>query len=556
MWLGTIAQRPPCPSGIALLGKSDEAKHIGPWELCLLAFVAAVGVAYLVVGSRFTGFTYADGAYYYGVARHMALTGRFEEPIVWHFLHPPETLIHAPFDYWGGMTSLLLVPPLAIFGATPATALLTMAAISAASLFAFWYLVCVALPLRHHVAQMLAVVLFAFSPALNLYRFQPESITVAHLFILLSLIAFCRRRFTAAVLGAFCIVLTRGDGVVLFSFVFFAALFAAHDDCPPRHWRILLVGLGCIATYVLWSIASFGTLTPPAARLVPFLDNYWQVYDYGVARRGLSWVELADHLTAPYLLQRLKLAFDTLRTIRFTPALDAWLILAVAALPSLLRRRRRPELLIWILCFGGYFLLACINGAGFAPVRTPYTFAPLVVLAGALGVDAIASRLEAWTRRDTSRISVVVIGLGVLALCFTLLRHLPALRRMSYRVGATVAMQKKLSGLDRVLRGEPVATNRPWDLIAYTRSPSVSIPRNGLGSLQAVLLRYDVRFLVLFNLPRRPKRPRKRPGRDLFAEIVANGRAAMGPFRFERVPVDAGLPVVVRVERIPRPGHD
>src|SRR5262249_23623277 len=165
---------------------------------------------------------YNDGGYYYGVARHMTRTGRYEEPIVWHFLRPPDALVHAPFDYWGSLTVLLLVPPLAMFGATPETAFVTMSAMAAASLVAFWYLICIALPLRHHATQLLALVLFAFSPAMDVYRFQPESICVAQVFLLLALIALCRRRVVLCVLSAFAILLARGDGLILFSLIVFA----------------------------------------------------------------------------------------------------------------------------------------------------------------------------------------------------------------------------------------------------------------------------------------------------------------------------------------------
>jgi hypothetical protein len=92
------------------------------------------------------------------------------------------------------MTSLILVPPLMLFGATPRTAFVTMSVVSAASVFAFWYLVCFALPLRHRATQLLALVLFALSPAMDAFRFQTESIAVAQLFIVLSLIALYRGR--------------------------------------------------------------------------------------------------------------------------------------------------------------------------------------------------------------------------------------------------------------------------------------------------------------------------------------------------------------------------
>src|SRR4030095_13801061 len=145
-WGWTIASERSAPTGIALLPRASAGGRIGAWELALLIFVLAVCAAYVETGSqtgsRTDAITYNDGAYYYGVARHMAFTGRFEEPIVWHFLHPPDRIVHAPFDYWAPMTSLLLVPSLALFGATPQTANTTMSIVSAASLLAFWYLVC------------------------------------------------------------------------------------------------------------------------------------------------------------------------------------------------------------------------------------------------------------------------------------------------------------------------------------------------------------------------------------------------------------------------------
>jgi hypothetical protein len=202
-----------------------------------------------VIAARVRDIVYNDGAYYYGVARHMAMTGRFEEPIVWHFLHPPPNLIHAPFDYWGCMTSLLLVPGLLLFGATPETAFRSMSLISAAGQLAFWYLICFALPLRHRITQLIDLALFAFSPAMVIYRFQPESVAVSQLFLLLSLIAFSRQRSALAVLCAFGLLLARSDGLILFALIFLAVLLRR---APPNaahaagRIRPALVGLACI----------------------------------------------------------------------------------------------------------------------------------------------------------------------------------------------------------------------------------------------------------------------------------------------------------------------
>src|SRR5262249_38166445 len=257
-WAWRLLRRAPSAPDIALLTRSHRPPRLGAWEWCLFVFVLVVAAIYLATGASLHEIIYNDAAYYYGVARHMALTGRFEEPLVWHFLRPPNGIVHAPFDYWGCLTVLLLVPPLAVFGATPETAFLTMSAVTAASLLAFWYLICIALPLRYHAAQLLALVLFAFSPALDVYRFQPESICVAQLFLLLALIALCRRRVVLAVLCAFAILLARGDGLILFSLIVVALVLQELRIEGRRAAGVrtaVLVALSCLAVYVLWSLS-------------------------------------------------------------------------------------------------------------------------------------------------------------------------------------------------------------------------------------------------------------------------------------------------------------
>lgn len=539
-------RRTPAP----LLPRACADGEVGAWELCLLAFVAAVAVAYLVVGSHFTGLIYMDGAYYYGVARHIALTGRFEEPIVWHFLNPPETLVHAPFDYWGGMTSLLLVPPLVLFGASPRTANLTMSAISAATVLAFWYLVCVALPLRYRATQLLGLALFAFSPAMNLYRFQPESVVVAQLFILLALIAFARRWFAAAIVCGFCILLTRGDGGVLFALITGAVLVEASRPVRGQvrlPWQLVLITGACLATYLGWSVASFGTLTPPATSAVPFLRNYWEVYHYGVTR-NVSWTDLLGRIDRAYVLDRMWLGLDSLRRVPFVPLLDAWLLLALLAAPVLFIQRRQRECGICVLALASYWLVVFASGVGFAPVRTPHVFTPLLVLSGALGLDALCGAVDRWMTRPNTPgmapwLAEAMLGAG----CALLLIRVPALQHVRYRLGASIAVQQDLPKLDAILQGQPVASNRAVDIVAYTQSPSVSIPTNGDRALAAVIARYGVRWLVIFGPLRPSAGPTVVPAPNALGTVLVTGHAQLDRFKLERVHVEGNLPAVIRV---------
>jgi hypothetical protein len=536
LWAVTMVDGSASSRSVALLAPSDEVRGMGAWETCLLALVLAVAVRYIVTGSSLHEILYNDGAYYYGVARHFALTGRFEEPIVWHFINPPASITHAPFDYWGCMTSLLLVPPLVVFGATPETAFVTMSVIAATSLLAFWYLACFALPLRYYATQLLALMLFAFSPAMDVYRFQPESIAIAQLFLLLSLIAFCRRRFVLAILCAFGILLARGDGLILFSLIFLAVVLEEARGAGKglRLRRVILVALACIGTYMLWSFISFGTPTPPGPQTVPLLPRFFDVYDFG-AVPVRSGHEIVSHwFRYDYVSTQMMFAFVVLILIPFVPAAGWWLTIAIAGVFDLFRHRAVMPRLIWLLCFAGYFLVAWVGGPGFVPFRTPHGFTTLIVLAGAVGVDTILGWLDALVERGRyRRVRAVVVGAGVLALCAFFLSRVPVFQ--GYPTPPNLPYQHDLTRLDQVLGGEPVASNVPWYIIAYTQGPSVSIPFNGEAAIEAVLERYHIRWLVIAGNP-----PLWHTGRslDTLRDVLAGKRTDVGRFRLEHVPID------------------
>jgi hypothetical protein len=518
----------------------DRASRL--WTLFLLALCLAVAVAYCTVGSRVAEITAPDGAYYYGVARHIVRTGRFEEPIVWHFIRPPDEIVHAPFDYWGCMTSLLLVPAMALFGATPATAFLTMTAISAASLVAFWYLVCIAQPLRHWASQALAIILFAFAPTMMEYRFQPESIAVAHLFILLALIACARRRYAAALLAGFCILLTRGDGLILFGLITLGVVLSGAANRPSRRWAYGAVGFGCIATYTLWSVVSFGTLAPPAPQTLPFLRNYWEIYEFGVSHER-DWTMVRQRFQWSYLIDVAKLSLVCLRYLQFTPAQQWWFVLALLPGLSLLWRRPLAERLIWLACFVGLPSVVWLAGPGFYIGRAPHTFTPLVILSGALGLDMILAQLRRWVGRARRIWPRALLANGTLAAaCIFVVARLPAPGVVP--AASRPVFAKSLTRLDPILQGEPVASNVPWYVIAYTASPALSIPHNGEAAIASALRRYRIRWLVVFG-----SQWVRGESRDLLKSLRAGSTTTLGEFTLERVPV-TGQPAVFRVSPV------
>jgi hypothetical protein len=86
-----------------------------------------------------------------------------------------------------------------------------------------------------------------------------------------------------------------------------------------------------------------------------------------------------------------------------------------------------------------------------------------------------------------------------------------------------------------VLEGEPVVSNVPWYMIAYTDSPTVSIPFNGEAAIEAVLDRYRVRWMVIAGNP-----PLWVWGgsTETLRDVLAGKKTDVGRFRLERLPID------------------
>lgn len=460
------------------------------WQLALLGVTLCFVVVYLAFGARVRGNWDNDSAYYFGVARHMARTHRFEEPLVWHFLSPPASILHPPFDYWGGVTSLLLVPPMLVFGPTTRVAMLTMATLSSASLVLFWWLLCVEIRLRSYVLEVVAIVVFAFTPWLKTTRFDTESVVPFQLVLLLALVLLARGRLRAAVVVAFLLIVCRAEGVVLASMLWAAAALMAGAS---RVRSLLLPALSCVGLYVLYNVVSFGTVVPPGVRAAASLELYNDLYAYGghVPATLRPWQRLiAQPLSA--LLGR---AITQVRGVQLVAQQDFWLALALIPGVGWFRKRPAFESLIWILFFGGAFVLMWVSPwATFNPGRSLGTFIPLVAIVGALGADAIvvaAHAMPFWPALTRPALG----ALGVLGIAGAMLSP------MSPYAPDSRDSADELAALDGVLGGEPVASTSPWAIAATTRSPVVMIPENGEAAIEAVLRRYHVRWLVLIGKP-------------------------------------------------------
>ncbi|MEB2310299.1 MAG: hypothetical protein OZ921_07395 [Sorangiineae bacterium] len=507
------------------------------WRALSAAITLAAVLLYFIVAAGARDNLQNDSAYYFGVARFMAETGHFAEPIVWHYLSPPPAIVHPPFDYWGGLLSLVLAPVLAVFGATERVAFLFMAAVSAASVVAFHHLVERAAPLKSPVVRVVALVVFAFSPGVFNHRLDTETIALYHLLLIGSLLAFARARYPLAVLLSALVFLTRPDGVFVFVAVTLAAALALrrrHPESVRRAWGWLLgVAGGAVSLYVGYRLVAFGSPGGATARAL-FVFDPRELYAYG-ASPEVSWEKVRVLTSAHYLRIRAQMVLQGLRFAELVPWPEPWLAASLLGLGALRRGRAPVVLLVWVMVPACLYLVLWSEPGVFVPWRSLHPLLPLVVLGGGYGADAVVERLRPALAR-LGRAGAWAGGAGLALAAALVIARVPI--RSERPRAVNHAELDALRALDVTFAGQAVASDRPWYVIALTGSPAISIPGNGEAAMIAALERYRVEWLVF-----RGEHASTAGSRGTLDAIARGERRALGPFRLERVRAGAGLEV-------------
>ncbi len=467
-----------------------------------LAAVLAVCVLYVVIGARARGHCDNDALYYFGVARHMVRTGHYEEPLVWQFLAPAASLVHRPFDYWQGLTSLVLVPPLAVFGNTHHTALVTMAVVSCAGLLGFWFLVTLAVPIRSRLARWLACFGFAFAPGMATYRFDTESVPVFQLALVASLAAFARRAYGLSAACAFGMLLSRGEGVWSCAIVWSACAWYAFrerdGERPVRQLGPALVAAGLALAYAGYHGALFHTLAPPGAQMAPRARTYNDMFAFDPARSlpaGLDvlWPKLQER----FIADRFTTAVDAIRAAGFASRPEVWLVLLCATGVGVMGGGPPVLGLAWGVLLLGTFLATWSNSIYFAAWRAPHVMLPAAWLLAAAAIDSLVSALAAWSRRShLRRARTFALGVATFALAAFTFETTPLYGErltVADRVDLGVALRR----LSPTLEGKPVAAVHSWAVMADTSSPVLQVPYNGEAAMVAAFKRYGIAWLLL-----------------------------------------------------------
>jgi hypothetical protein len=209
----------------------------------------------------------------------------------------------------------------------------------------------------------------------------------------------------------------------------------------------------------------------------------------------------------------------------------------------LFRRRFDVGPLAWLLVFP-VFLVVVLAANQVYSERAALVLLPAVVLAGASGLDEIVRRassgLERFGRKTVAVTAIAaVIGLGAV--------FAGNLRVYGERGPAWLGTAG-LTDLDRELEGEAVATELPYFVIAHTASPAVTLPLDGEAAIDAVLTRYEIRWLLLFGTDfASPDTPTE----ALVSEILAGRRSRVGRYRLRHVRTQSGEWSLYRLEGEP-----
>ena len=462
-----------------------------PYSLALLSAVIAFAAHHVVVGAEQTSNFDNDAAYYYAVGRHIAETGRLEEPLVWHFLVPQAHVVHPAFDYWQGMTALVLVVPFRVFGVSHAVAATTSAVISGLVLIVVWALVTQTRLVQHRLVQLAILIVCAFTPALSRYRVDTETAILVQLWVTLALLALVKRRPTLVVLAAFPLLWTRADGALTVSIFGLAALAIART--PRERRNVVAMGVALGALTIAFYEVHFGTLTPPGAAVATRLPEYFDLYRAHAERRTLAQTWTA-HL-APGVFDAavviVQYTFTAEPLVALTKHLLVFFALAATRL-SVERRTSRAVALrvILVLAMILPFVLAWSSPIVYSAWRTLHGLVPAMALMIGIGLEVALT----LTRRPSSFAAGLLEAI-VLAAVFMQLATVSKLRpdRDELMFGRT----RELQAMAGELGSSVVLTTSPWWVAAETNARAVSLPMEDEASIEQCIERYEVQWVVI-----------------------------------------------------------
>jgi hypothetical protein len=488
-----------------------DRKHA--WLLFL--FVLALGIRLLTAWLlQQPGYT---DAYYYAVGAQQLDGGRgLEEPFIWNYLDPPESVPHPGYLYWMPLTAILGWLGLQVLGNSFA-AMQAPFVLSSALLPLVVYIV--AWDLTGQRKHALLAGLLAVFPGFYAHVFVlPDNFAPFALAGSVCLWAAGRGLreqkplwFGLAGLTAGLAHLARADGLLLAGVALAAALvqalFASRERAQVRgaEWTLLAGVALLVSGYLLamgpWLVRNWlvtGSLLGGSGTKTMFLTTYDDMFAYG---RPLTledylawgWGEILKSKAQGLLLNLQRLWVENLLIVLLPfSALGLWK----------LRRERLlwPFLMYLPLLFLAMTLVFTFPGMRGGLYHSGGALLPFLFAAAGPGLEVAlrwaARRFRSWhIRKAWSVFSVGLVGLAVLVMAFALWQAGVFSGEWNQRdlgyaeLGDWLAEQGAAQAV--VMVGD--APGFTW----HTGHMAIAVPNESLETILAVADRYGARYLVL-----------------------------------------------------------
>ncbi len=462
----------------------------------VLSFSAAARVEY--VGNY-------DTAYYYAVARNVALgpVSRADN-VLWHWLGRPETVARPPGDLWSPGWPLLLGAAMALAGHTMKDAILLCASLS------------IALPLLVFTAAWLIRrdLLIAWLAGLVLIpqerdresSIMPDVALPHQVCLMLGLCLFLwARRAAGRARPAWTIagfVLTvplwlRGEGFIVPAAAAAALLLDSGLELRERVGRLrwlLLGAAACAVPFLGYNLWAFGAIVPGPRALTPYLTDFADYYRYATDPGFKTWIAQGAgrilHTIGFVLRARAAHPFHEIPILLLV--LAAWGALAGGG-----RRLRDGRLLAFVFVV----LLTWCVPAILAPIpsRNPGPFVqaatPIVCVLAALGLGRL---MEPFRRNRSAVATVCIVFITAGSVWFWPLQvRNPASFEAWQGRYRPIPGYLQPSGHPALGPADLVMTTDPCQVAAVLDVPAMMLPIDGPDAVREAVQRYHPRYLLL-----------------------------------------------------------
>jgi hypothetical protein len=408
-----------------------------PIALYLLALVAR-----LVLLVHFPDAAYPDSYYYSDVARNLAAGRGFTVDFIWIFAEvggriPPDPMLPIPSNaHWMPLGSLVQVPFLAAFGASPLAGGLPFALIGSLAAPLTW-----AIARDAGSSRLVAVgagVMVALPALLLVFMVQPDNFSLYQPFVAGALWLGARglrgdaRAFAIAGLLVGLATLSRNDGVLVGATLGLAFLWdrwrawrssGARRPAIPVWSAAACFGLFLliVAPWIWRQLDVFGSISPSSASGKVFFIRTIQEWNSITTPATFDW--LLGQGIGPFVASRvggLLAAIGVFGTLAL-----GWILVPPLVIGAWSRRRSTwfgPFFTYAAILFAFSALVSAVHVPGGTFIHSAVALVPhafILVLEGvAIAVAWIAARRSAWNRDVATRIfsGAVVVFAGITAI--------------------------------------------------------------------------------------------------------------------------------------------